>query len=491
MRSAADEGLRGYGQILFCGQPRSGVLVLLGTMAWPHAGIAGLMGLGGALLAGRLLPRREDLRGPGLYACNGILAGLGVGAYGPTTAAAWIVALLAGALAAAMLFDLSMRLARRHLPALSLPFVLAAWCALGGLHAMGGWRDLSRPPVTVGPPALAVGWGSAWSALHPWDALRVLGAAVFQPGVVPGLFCLAAVWIHSRRLAAMFAVAALSTHLVATSWAPRPEVIPMVALNATVAAVALAGVFVPLRREGMAVALAAAWAALVGTALAYPLADAVRLPLLVAPFNLATIAALALLRRQPTAAAPPPRMQLALPFCGRWMVSQGPDGQPTHQGLGRHAWDFVAVDGHGRTHRGLGLHAADYYAFGLPVLAPAAGVVAAVVDGVPDNVPPRENLEQNWGNLVIIDHGDGKFTEISHFQAFSIVVAAGQVVERGQVLGRCGNSGRSLEPHLHVQVQSAAYAGAPSLPARFEGFRCFTRSVPDGVLREGDEVENT
>ncbi|NOZ04709.1 MAG: hypothetical protein GXO92_08965, partial [FCB group bacterium] len=54
----------------------------------------------------------------------------------------------------------------------------------------------------------------------------------------------------------------------------------------------------------------------------------------------------------------------------------------------------------------------------------------------------------------------------------SVVVVPGQQVQRGALLGYCGNSGRSPVPHIHLQLQSNPALGAPTLPVVFaEGAR--------------------
>jgi murein DD-endopeptidase MepM/ murein hydrolase activator NlpD len=42
----------------------------------------------------------------------------------------------------------------------------------------------------------------------------------------------------------------------------------------------------------------------------------------------------------------------------------------------------------------------------------------------------------------------------AHFKQHSIVVKQGQKVTQGQLLGLCGNSGNSSEPHLHFHIQN-------------------------------------
>lgn len=54
------------------------------------------------------------------------------------------------------------------------------------------------------------------------------------------------------------------------------------------------------------------------------------------------------------------------------------------------------------------------------------------------------------GNTVIVDHGLGVMTAYLHMSAFN--VAVGQKVERGDVLGFIGSTGRSTGPHLHLSL---------------------------------------
>jgi murein DD-endopeptidase MepM/ murein hydrolase activator NlpD len=117
------------------------------------------------------------------------------------------------------------------------------------------------------------------------------------------------------------------------------------------------------------------------------------------------------------------------------------------------------VDASDRNHRGSGSEPADYLCYRTPVLAAADGVVARVVDGVPDNRIGELNLRQNWGNVVIVQHGAALFSMVAHLAPGSSEVREGEVIRRGDRLGLCGNSGRSPTPHLHFQLQRSARPG--------------------------------
>ncbi|MFC4597384.1 M23 family metallopeptidase [Cohnella hongkongensis] len=145
-----------------------------------------------------------------------------------------------------------------------------------------------------------------------------------------------------------------------------------------------------------------------------------------------------------------------LPFEGEWYVFWGgrnvlANYHYEYEGQ-RYAYDFVRVED-GYSYRGDETKNESYYAFGQPVLAPQEGEVVHVVNDIADNVPVGAmNEEQPAGNVVVIDHGNGEFSFLAHLQAGSVKVEVGDRVEKGEVVGLCGNSGNSSEPHLHYQV---------------------------------------
>jgi hypothetical protein len=151
---------------------------------------------------------------------------------------------------------------------------------------------------------------------------------------------------------------------------------------------------------------------------------------------------------------------LRLPFAGEWYVYWG--GRTVAQNKHavvrdqRFAYDLIvlAEGRRGQSFRSLGETNDDYYCFGLPIFAPADGVVVKAQNEVPDNSPGEMNSKRILGNFVIVDHGNQEFSFLAHFQSGSVVVRTGDYAYSGQLLGRCGNSGRSSEPHLHYHLQN-------------------------------------
>lgn len=109
----------------------------------------------------------------------------------------------------------------------------------------------------------------------------------------------------------------------------------------------------------------------------------------------------------------------------------------------------------GKTQRGGGTRNEDYYAFGREVLAPGDGTVIEVIEGVRDNAPGSMNPYSALGNCVVIEHRKLEVSVLAHLKLGTSVVKVGDKVKRGQLLGKCGNSGNSSEPHLHYHLQNS------------------------------------
>ena len=167
---------------------------------------------------------------------------------------------------------------------------------------------------------------------------------------------------------------------------------------------------------------------------------------------------------------------------GDWVAGNGPSHTSGHRRAlipvggraviaQRFAIDWVRVRPDGKTFAGDQAHNGSYRAYGAEALAVADGVVVAVKDGIPENVPGPTSravpmtLETLAGNHVVLDIGGGRYALYAHFQPRSLRVKRGDRVRRGQVLGLVGNSGNSTEPHLHFHVSdSPSPLGSEGVP---------------------------
>ncbi|MBB5376067.1 murein DD-endopeptidase MepM/ murein hydrolase activator NlpD [Deinococcus metalli] len=91
------------------------------------------------------------------------------------------------------------------------------------------------------------------------------------------------------------------------------------------------------------------------------------------------------------------------------------------------------LEGHEETH------------YGVDIVAPVGTVVRAARSG--RVLESRPDFERGWGWTVVMEHPDGWITRYAHLSAN--LVKAGELVVRGQPIGRVGNTGRSTGPHLH------------------------------------------
>jgi hypothetical protein len=156
-------------------------------------------------------------------------------------------------------------------------------------------------------------------------------------------------------------------------------------------------------------------------------------------------------------------LPVVAPFLGSWQVYQGFDGPYTHRGQWRFALDFHRIE-NGNSFAGTGDRLEDFYCFGLPILSPVYGVVVEAKDTLPDNSPGELDLTNNWGNHVLIQTASGLFVLLAHLQQGSVKVTEGASVTPNTRVASCGNSGRSPQPHLHLQVQRHAGLGGATVP---------------------------
>ncbi len=56
-----------------------------------------------------------------------------------------------------------------------------------------------------------------------------------------------------------------------------------------------------------------------------------------------------------------------------------------------------------------------------------------------------------YGNLIVVNHGNGYETFYAHLSGFNVV--PGQIVTKGQVIGATGNTGNSSGPHIHFEIR--------------------------------------
>lgn len=157
--------------------------------------------------------------------------------------------------------------------------------------------------------------------------------------------------------------------------------------------------------------------------------------------------------------------------------------------------DLVPVDGRGRTAPFTPVSVfrpeppERFPGFGRGILAPLSGTVVAMHDSAPDHPAHRgfpsvgyaltqgRRAAGGWlglsGNHVIIRATGSPapvFVALCHLRRGSVRVTTGQHVVGGDLIGGCGNSGNSSEPHLHLQaMETSDPEQAAGLPITFPG----------------------
>ena len=117
------------------------------------------------------------------------------------------------------------------------------------------------------------------------------------------------------------------------------------------------------------------------------------------------------------------------------------------------------------------------------------GLSASEIRVIPENkigkMPPVH------GNRVVIDHGNGEYSIIAHFKMGSIVVKKNSFVKQGQLLGLCGNSGQSSEPHIHYHLQNSPDIDhGEGLPVKFYSYLSNGKHIEVGEPKIGEQVKN-
>ena len=211
------------------------------------------------------------------------------------------------------------------------------------------------------------------------------------------------------------------------------------------------------------------------------------------------------------------KTRLILPLPGRVLVWDGHDYYSHHRrwdfsnpaikrmGLltnpGRYSFDFVIADADARFHSGSGAKREEYFSYGASVVAPGDGVVVSAFGDAPNEPadPTREGFSRDpmfalFGNYVVIDHGNGEYSQLGHLKQGSVSVRKGDRVRRGQKIGEAGASGTSLFPHLHYQLASRPGVDGEGLPARFDRVTRILGSKrmadKSGWIDSGDLVES-
>lgn len=494
--------LHSYSQVFFSTHTGFALLIFLITFLDFYTGLFGFFSVLMANLLARYLHLEKEHIRQGYYGFNALLTGMGLGIYFEPGWLLLFIVLVASVLSLFMSVVLQGVIGKYRLPHLTLPFIFAMWTMqLAGREftALG----LNERGVYTLNEMYLMGGANLVSIYEWWNSIGILpvfkayflslGAVLFQYSIVAGIFLSAGLLLYSR-IAFMLSFVGffIAWYFYKLIGVPITEIsYSYIGFNYILAAIALGGFFIIPRWQSYL------WVVIIIPALALltiSLSKALvlfGLPVYSLPFNLVVLGFLYVLQFRTLPGnglysyfiqynSPEKNLYaftsflerfgaenlvfMHLPFHGQWKVTQAWNGTYTHKGDWQHAFDFEIANEEEKTYQNEGDYALDYYCYNKTVIAPADGVVEEIWDGIEDNIIGERNLEQNWGNTIIIRHHDQLFSKLSHLIPGSILVKEGSRVKTGMPLARCGNSGNSPYPHLHFQLQSTPFLGSKTLP---------------------------
>jgi urea transporter/murein DD-endopeptidase MepM/ murein hydrolase activator NlpD len=492
--------LNSYGQILFVNNAWLSGLIMLATFLFPYAGLSGFLTVIFAHIVADVLGFDRYALRQGELGFNTLMTGLVLGSIYEFNVYFIVLLALAGLLS--MLFTLWFRkiLLDHQLPYLSLPFLFSIWILLLSVHqyktfslseiGLFAYNDLAQ----LGGLPL-VQWYESIQALSIspfWDVyFKSMGAIFFQYNLLAGIAISLGLLFFSR-ISFLFSLIGFATGYFFYQFVDGNFTelhYSYIGFNFILTSIALGSYylipgFYTLLVVVFVIPLTALFISAFGSLFAL-----IQLPMYSLPFNIAVLMMIVILRQRWQSTGPQlvvdqqfsPEKNLYtwenrrqrfrflwyypidLPFIGSWHIPQGHDGSITHQGAYRFAWDFDIRDSRGSSFADQGIHIKDYYCYSKPVLSPADGEVIHIDDGVEENAIGTSNLVKNWGNTIVIKHVEGLYSALSHLKPGSITVNVGDRIKKGHIIGQCGSSGRSPEPHLHFQLQATPHIGSSTL----------------------------
>jgi len=486
--------LNSYSQIFFSKNKIFGLLLLIVSFFDVYSGLAGVIAIFTSVSLSLLLGFNRSNIQNGYYSFNNVFIGLALGVSYNFNVQFVFFLIFASILTLFFTITIENILEKYLLPYLSFPFMISIWLVVLSGHEFKS-LEISDRGIYVLNDLYGIGGIQAVSLYEQINNLAIpipiityfksLGAILFQYNIIAGVIIAIGLLIHSRiafllSIVGFFFtynyykfIGADITHLnylyigfnfILTSIAIGSFfTIPNIILFIPITSIILSGFSSLLSIFG--------------------------LPIYSMPFNMAVLLFLFVLRsghsnkfiKIPHIQLYSPEQNLYnyvnnskrfnnffyapidFPFFGEWKISQGNNGNHTHKGDWQYALDFNIVDNTDNQFKGEGLVLDDYYCYNKPVLAPIDGLVIEIIDSVKDNNIGDVNIEENWGNAVIIKYSESLYASLNHLRTDKIKVKVGDIVKKGNIIGYVGNSGRSPYPHLHFQLQKYPHIGSETI----------------------------
>lgn len=523
--------INSYSQLFLADSYWLAGFVFIASFIDVYVGLYGLLSVVLTNIFAQVLNYNQTYITKGYYGFNSLLVGLFIGY---TFQPSWQLFILVGFISF-ITFVLTIVIAglqaNKKLPYLSLPFLFAVWLIQLATPHFATLINNDRG-IFVYNEMLKLGGAEMVKVYHFYDNielprlldvyLKSLGAIIFQYNIIAGTLIVIGLLIFSRIAFLLSIVGFFSGYFFYTILQGDVNMLnyTYIGFNFILAAIAIGGYFLLANSYSFLLVIVAAPIISLIIAASASVFGLLGLSVLSLPFNIMVIMVLYFLSYRVKAEklkltqvqlfSPEKNLyrylneterfndevyfKIGLPFYGEWIISQGQNGSITHKNEYQYAWDFVIKDDELKTFRLPGTNLEDYYCYALPILAPADGYVIDIIDGIDDNLIGDVNLQQNWGNTIIIKHAEQLYSKISHIKKDSFKVAINEYVYKGQMLANNGSSGRSPEPHIHFQLQSTAVIAATTIQyplsnyiTKIEGKYIFKIS---GIPKENDVVAN-
>jgi len=500
--------LNSYSQVFFSDNKLFGAILLIVSLFDIWAGLSGLLAVVTTILFALALGFSHFQIEKGSYSFNSLLVGLGTGLMFSPDIELVVLVFFAALITFIITIAVEGFLTQYALPFLSIPFLIGMWIvvlASRDLQSIG----LSERGIYTANELHTIG-GSFLVAIYNWinnlniphvitTYLYSLGAIFFQYSLLAGFVIAIGILVYSRISFLLSLVGFLTAYYFYSFLGAdiAQYGYTYIGFNFILTAIAIGGHFVVASKHSFLwVVLLLPIVVLLTLSLTKILLP-YQISIYSLPFNIVVLLFLYILklRVNTKVALKEVSLQLnnpekniyyqeqaknrfrwlyyypiSLPVHGQWKISQAEDGAYTHRGDWKHAWDFVLIDKNNKEFKNEGDFVEDYFCYGKTIIAPAAGTIVEVVDGLEDNTIGDMDVLNNWGNTIVIKHADYLYSQISHIKKGSFKVKKGNFVKKGEILALVGNSGRSPYPHIHFQLQKTPSVGSKTIDYPIDHF---------------------
>ena len=508
--------LNSYSLLFFSNNKLFALLLVMVSFFNPYAGLAGVIAALIAIIISWFTGLNKVSTEEGIYSYNALIIGMGMGSIYNFSMAFWILLLVIVIFSVILSLLFQSILGKYGMPFLTIPFVLCFWLILLVTKDFAA-IDFTFRNIYWLNDAYAIGNHFLVRFIMLMENIQMpellstffrgISSLYFQNNILAGMIISLGILIHSRIIFSLIIVGFLTAYGFNNIVMAHPDGINyyLIGGNFILVSVAVGGFFtIPSLHSYIWAIISVPITFLIVIGLG-KVTQIWNLPVYSMPFSITVLCVLyffSLKNKNRKVVLTPlqfytpeknlynylnnterlvhiNKVRLQLPFIGKWMVSQGYNGNITHKGDWSKALDFIIVDNELKTYNQFAISPDNFYCYGKPVLAPADGLVQQVENYIEDNEVGKVNQKQNWGNSIVIKHAEGLYTKMSHLRKDSCKVKIGDYVRQGDLIAACGNSGRSPEPHLHFQVQITPYIGSKTFAYPLANYVTENNNIPE------------